>query len=339
MNSREKIRRIFERKDVEVGGYWTGHPAKETLKILSKKWGLDGTEEAIFKYLGDDCRWISGRYYYFHPEGKPIFDPGWNMERFNSLSSPGCFAECESIAELEKYPWPDVKYFDFSLAAKDMEKHQDKMIFTGLWSGFYHDMCDFFGMENYFVKMYTDPDIIHAATEKIVDFYVEANDKMFREIGNRADVMFMGNDLGTQRGMIMSKEMFREFILPYLKRLIEVGKKHNKKIMMHSCGSINAIIPDLIDVGVDILHPIQAQAAGMSAKELEQYKNDLSFVGGLDAQSFFVEATPQQIKDEVRRVRDILGPGIVLSPSHEEVLPNIPDENIRALAEAALEKI
>lgn len=73
----------------------------------------------------------------------------------------------------------------------------------------------------------------------------------------------------------------------------------------------------------------------MSAQELKQYKNDLAFVGGIDAQTFFVDATPQQIRDEVHRVRDILGPSIVISPSHEEILPNVPAENIFAMAEAA----
>ncbi|MCL2817872.1 MAG: uroporphyrinogen decarboxylase family protein, partial [Clostridiales bacterium] len=117
--------------------------------------------------------------------------------------------------------------------------------------------------------------------------------------------------------------------------LIAVGKKYNQKIMLHSCGSIHRIIPDLIDAGVDMLHPIQAQAAGMDADSLSQYKNDLIFVGGIDAQTFFVNATPQQIKDEVHRVRSILGPGIIISPSHEEILPNVPADNILAMAEAA----
>jgi uroporphyrinogen decarboxylase len=75
----------------------------------------------------------------------------------------------------------------------------------------------------------------------------------------------------------------------------------------------------------------------MDAESLSQYKGDLAFVGGIDAQTFFVNATPQQIKDEVRRVRDVLGPNIVISPSHEEILPNIPAENILAMAEAARE--
>ena len=172
-------------------------------------------------------------------------------------------------------------------------------------------------------------------TERIVDYYVASNEKYFSELGDRSDVMFFGNDFGTQRDLFISPELFRKFVMPSFKRLIAVGKKYNKKIMLHSCGSIYRIIPDLIDAGVDVLHPIQARAAGMSAQELKQFKNDLAFVGGIDAQSFFVNATPRQIRDEVHRVREVLGPNIVISPSHEEILPNVPAENILAMAEAA----
>jgi uroporphyrinogen decarboxylase len=198
-------------------------------------------------------------------------------------------------------------------------------------------MCDYLGMENYFIQMYENPIFVEALTNRIVDFYIEANEKFFTGVGELCDVMFMGNDFGTQLDLFISPENFRKFILPSYKRLIAVGKKYNKKIMLHSCGSIYRIIPDLIDAGVDILHPIQAQAAGMDAKSLVQFKNDLAFVGGIDAQTFFVNATPQQIKEEVRRVRDILGPNIVISPSHEEILPNVPPENILAMAQAARE--
>ena len=198
-------------------------------------------------------------------------------------------------------------------------------------------VADFFGMENYFIKMYEEPEIVQEVTRRVVDFYVEANDRFFAGLGDRADVMFFGNDFGTQRDLFLSPEKFREFVMPYFRKLIAVGKKYGKKIMLHSCGSIYRIIPDLIEAGVDILHPIQAQAAGMSAMELAVYKDRLSFVGGIDAQSFFVNATPEQIRQEVRRVRGILGPGLVVSPSHEEILPNVPAENVLAMAQAAHE--
>lgn len=335
MNAREKVMSVFNRKEVPVGAMWTGHPSDEIIPLLAHAWKIQPDREAIFNYLNDDIRWIGGVNCYHAPDGKPAFDYFWNMERGISLSCPGCFAECEEISEIDAYPWPDVSNFDFAEVIAQMDKHQDKMILGGIWSGFFQDLCNFFGMENYFVKMYTDPEVVEAATEHIVDYYVAANDKMLKETGHRSDVMFIGNDFGTQRNLMISPELFRKFVMPSLKRLIDVGKKHGKKVMVHSCGSIHQIIPDLIDAGVDILHPLQAQAYGMSAIELQQYKNDLAFVGGIDAQSFFVNATPQQIRDEVHRVKDILGPGLVVSPSHEELLGNVPPENVLAMAEAA----
>ena len=191
-------------------------------------------------------------------------------------------------------------------------------------------------MENYFILMYEDPDRVHEVTEEIVSAYVAANEKFFSGLGDRADVMFFGNDFGTQLDLLISPGAFREFVLPYQKRLIAVGKKYGKKIMLHSCGSIYRVIPDLIAADVDILHPIQAGAVGMSAADLARYKHDLAVVGGIDAQSFLVNATPEQIENEVARVAGLLGPNIVISPSHEEILPNVPAANMLAMARAAV---
>lgn len=337
MNSREKVMQIFSHKSDGSGAMWTGHPNSETIPIYAKAWNIEENAESIFQYLKDDCRWFMADGGYKHPEGLPIFNPSLGVDRSHSLSADGCFANAETIADIECYPWPNPDYCDFANLYAVIDKHQDKMVFTGMWSCFFHVVADFFGMENYFIKMYENPAVVEAATEKIVDFYVAANDKFFAGLGDRADVMFFGNDFGTQLDLFVSPENFRKFVLPSFKRLITVGKKYNKKIMLHSCGSIYRIIPDLIDAGVDILHPIQAQAFGMDAKNLAQYKNDLAFVRGIDAQTFFVNATPQQIKDEVRRVRDILGPNIVISPSHEEILPNVPAANMLSMAEASRE--
>ena len=206
-----------------------------------------------------------------------------------------------------------------------------------MWSSFFHIVADFFGMENYFIKMYEAPDVVEAVTERVVDYYVAAGEKFFEGLGGRADAMFFGNDFGTQLDLFLSPEKFRQFVLPSFRRLIAVGKKYNKKIILHSCGSIWRIIPDLIEAGVDMLHPIQAKAAGMSAGELARFKNDIAFMGGVDAQNFLVQAKPGQVKDEVKRVWEILGPNIIISPSHEEILPNVPAENILAISETVRE--
>ena len=334
MTPRERVQNIFHHCNGATSAMWTGHPNDNILPICAKHWGIEPTREAVFRYLNDDCRWIRADDAYHHPDGRPALDPAYQTKR-GTLSAGGCLASAERIQDVEAYPWPDPSYLDFTEIYRQIDEFPDKMVFTGMWSPFFHLIADFFGMENYFMKMYDFPEIVEAVTAHVVDYYVAANDLFFAGLGDRADVMFFGNDFGTQRDLFISPENFRKFVLPSFKRLIAVGKKYNKKIMLQSCGSIYRIIPDLIDAGVDILHPIQAQAAGMGALELKQYKNDLAFVGGIDAQTFFVNSTPQQIKDEVHRVRDILGPSLVVSPSHEEILPNVPPENIAAMAEAS----
>ena len=335
MTSRDIVKNIFMRKNNDGLAFWTGHPNPASVPNMAKEWGIEPTYEAIYTFLNDDCRWISADGGYKHPEGRPMFDTAWGTSGRPTLSAGGTFADTEDVTEVERYPWPDPKYLDFSDVYAAIEHHSDKAVFTGMWSCFYHIVADFFGMENYFVKMYENPAVVEAVTEHVVDFYVEANEKFFAGLGDRADIFFFGNDFGTQRDLMISPEMFRKFVLPSVKRLVAVAKKYGKFVMLHSCGSIYRVIPDLIEAGVDALHPIQAQAAGMDAKSLSQYKNDLAFVGGIDAQSFFVNAAPEEVEAEVYRVREILGPNIVISPSHEEILPNVPPANVLAMSRAA----
>lgn len=337
MTSREIVKNIFKHKNTDGLAYWTGHPNGASVPKMSAEWGIPQDYEAIYSFLNDDCRWISCDGGYRSPDGKPALDATRGGFIRDKLDSGGCFVNVETVAEVEKYPWPDASNCDFTDTYNAIDHFSDKMVFTGMWACFYHNMCDFFGMENYFMMMYENPAVIEAATEHMVDYYVEMNDRFLQGLGDRADTIFFGNDFGTQLDLMISPEHFKKFILPSIKRIVNGAKKYNKIVMLHSCGSIYRIIPDLIDAGVDVIHPIQAKATGMSAAELAQYKNDLSFLGGIDAQSFFVNATPQQIKDEVRRVRDILGPNIVISPSHEEILPNVPPANVLAMSQAAKE--
>jgi uroporphyrinogen decarboxylase len=105
---------------------------------------------------------------------------------------------------------------------------------------------------------------------------------------------------------------------------------------MHCCGAIRPILPRLIELGMDLLHPIQALAAGMDAESLREFKGQVTFVGGIDTQQLLRFATPDDVEREVRRVVRALGP-LVVSPSHEALLPDIPPENVAAMARAAKE--
>ena len=332
---RERVKSILTRKG-GTGAFWTGSPNYKTVPIYAKKWNIAPELEAIYRFLDDDCRWFPADAAYKHPDGLKPFIPSAGETR-DASDERNILAGAETVEDIEKFPWPDVKYLDFTDIYAEIDKFPDKHVFTGMWSPFFHNVADLFGMENYFIKMHENPAVVLAANERAAHFYTEANELFFAGLGGRADTMFFGNDFGTQLDMFISPEHFIKFILPFFKKIIGVGKKYGKIVMLHSCGSIRRIIPLLIDAGIDALHPIQAQAVGMDAKSLAKYKNDLAFVGGVDAQSFFVSATPAQMKSEVRRVRSILEPNIVISPSHEAILPNVPAENVLAMAEAARE--
>lgn len=149
------------------------------------------------------------------------------------------------------------------------------------------------------------------------------------------DAVLIGNDLGSQRGLMISPEQVRRFVLPGARRLIKQAKKYGLTVFYHSCGSIEPIIPDLIDCGVDVIHPIQALAAGMEPQHLRlTYGNRVSFCGGVDTQELLARQTPEQVFATVMALRRIFPTGLVLSPSHEAILPDVNPANIAAMFKA-----
>lgn len=336
MNSRQKVADIAARRNTGSSAFWTGHPHPEAERNYLAETELKDIEQ-VYRGLSDDCRWISACSSYKHPEGKPMFDTTLGKDR-HTLSEGGFFADSTDLSDIDKFPWPSLEYLDFSEKLAEIQLFSDKAVFSGFWSHFFHIACDFFGMENYFVKMYTDPEIVTAVTDKIVDFFVEANDRFLYAAKDSFDVVFMGNDFGTQIDCLISPDCLKRFVLPSYKRLIQVAKKHGKKVMLHSCGSIYRVIPDLIDIGMDILHPLQALATNMDAKKLAgEFKNDLAFCGGVDTQYLLVNGTPNEVRDEVLRLREIFGVNYIVSPSHEALLGNVPYKNVLAMAKAAKE--
>jgi len=150
------------------------------------------------------------------------------------------------------------------------------------------------------------------------------------------DGFFFGNDFGSQQALLISPRHFDEFVGSYTRELIDGARKHGYQIILHSCGAIRPVISELIELGIDGLHPLQAKARGMDAESLgAEFGGKLAFVGGIDTQELLVHASPAEVRADVERVRDLLGPNVVISPSHEALLLNVPYENVVAMAEAA----
>lgn len=335
MTSRERVKAIFAGEPTDRCGFWLGNPHPDTWPAYHAYFGME-EEERIRRSLGDDFRWICPQWNaYKHPEGKPIFAL---TREHQGLAAGGPFAHCEDPEEVESFPWPDPNYLDFTETLAALRHAGDVYRASGMWSPFFHDTADFFGMENYFVKMYTHPEVVEAVTRHICQFYLEANERFFGQAKDLVDGFFFGNDFGTQLDLLIGPDSFDRFIMPWFRRFTQQGHAHGYQVILHSCGSIHKIINRLIDAGVDALHPLQAKAAGMDAESLARdYGGRIAFLGGIDTQDLLVNAAPEQVGAEVRRVKRLLGPHLVVSPSHEALLPNVPPENVLAMAKAVLE--
>jgi len=337
MTSRERIRKIISGEPADRCGFWLGNPHDDTWPVLHGYFGTK-TEEELRRKLNDDFRWMTPQFspgVYSDPEGGEIFGAGLDKECHGQA---GPFADCEDPGEVDDYPWPDPDHLRFDDFLETLGGAGDVYRASGFWTCFYHNVMDLFGMNNYMVKMYTHPEVVHAVTDRVCGFYYEANERFFELAGGLVDAFFFGNDFGTQLDLIMSPEHFDEFIMPWFRKFTEQGHRHGYRVILHSCGAIHKVIDRLIDAGVDCLHPLQAKAANMDAETLARdFGGRIAFMGGIDTQDLLVNGTPGDVRAEVRRVKELLGPAYIVSPSHEAILPNVPPENIAALAEAAVE--
>ena len=337
MTSRERVKTIIAGEPPDRIGLWLGKPHQDTWPILFDHFGTK-TEEELRRKIGDDFRWICPQFMpgaYNDPDGHQMFDAGLDKEMHGQR---GPFADCEDVNEVHDYPWPNTKYLNFDACLEKLRNAGDVYRASGFWTCFYHNIMDLFGMESYMIKMYTHPDVVHAVTDHVCEFYYEANELFFKAAGDLMDGFFFGNDFGTQVDLICGPAQFDEFIMPWFKRFTDQGHKHGYQVILHSCGAIHKVIERLIEADVDCLHPLQAKAANMEAERLAaDFKGRIAFIGGIDTQVLLVNGTPEEVKADVRRVKRLLGPNLVVSPSHEAVLPNVPPGNIQAMVEAAHE--
>ncbi len=337
MTSRERIKSIIAGKPADRCGFWLGNPHPDTWPIYHRFFGTSA-EEAIRQRLADDFRWICPQFFpgaYRAPDGRGMFDAGLAKKCYGQA---GPLAAAESLKDVDAFPWPEPKYLNFDDCLRALEAEKTHYRASGFWTSFYHRIMDLFGMEQYMVYMYERPEIVEAVTDRVCSFYYEANERFFQAARGLVEGYFFGNDFGTQLDLICGPEQFDRFILPWFRRFTEQGHRYGLQVILHSCGAIHRVIDRLIAAGVDCLHPLQARAANMNAEILSRdFKGRIAFMGGIDTQELLVRGRPEEVKAEVRRVKRLLGPRLIVSPSHEALLPNVPPENIVAMAEAARE--
>ena len=189
------------------------------------------------------------------------------------------------------------------------------------------------GMEAILLDLALNPRFVEELLRGLTDHILRTMEILFSRF--QFDGVALSDDYGSQRSMLMSPAHSRKFVKPRLAEIYGLAKKHNRTVFHHSCGNIVPVIGDLIDLGLDILHPIQPEA--MDVVELKrEFGSRLTFCGGVRTQDLLPHGTPQEIRDEVRRLKELMGKGggYILEPGIT-LQADVPTANLLALVEEA----
>ena len=250
-----------------------------------------------------------------------------------------------SLDEIKAYPFPrgddPTRFEGLREEALRIRRDTPCAVISGI-SGVVYEICWYMrGLENLFADMIERPQVLEAIIDRTLQFWLDWFRLFLDEAGDIVDVIMIGDDLAGQKGPLFSPAIYRSVVKPRQKRLVQYIRSRTKaKIWYHSCGSVLQYIPDLIDNGVDALNPVQLSARGMDPGELKKaFGEEICFWGGgIDSQHVLPHASPDEVREQVRRNLGIFKPGggYVFANVHN-IQADVPPGNVIAMFDAAHE--
>ena len=345
MNARERVLAAMNLEPVDrvptdiwaVGEVWT---------TLRERFGddvdvrealhIDGMASVWAEYVGPSLPGV--------PEGDII--DYWGIRYRSVPYETGVYYEqsawplrdAKSIDDLEGYAWPNGDWFDYS-KIKDaaLAVHDKQVVLCGYMTIFYMHLL-LRGLEQSLIDPHDDPDFTHHLLGRTADFLYEYHRRMFEACDGLVDVAQVTDDFGSQTAPLISLDTFRTFYRPHLQRFIDLCREHGVKVFHHDDGAIRPFLPDLTEMGIEILNPVQSACPGMEMNGLKRdFGDKLCFHGGIDNQDVLPFGTPDDVRAAVREAIDALasnGTGYILAPCHN-IQAVTPLENIIAMYDEA----
>jgi len=259
----------------------------------------------------------------------------------------GAYRECVehplarfgSVEEIEAgYTWPTADLFDYSGLAEQMAGKGDYPVQGGGSEPFllYKDLR---GQEQAFMDLVLNPDMVHYCLDRLFDFCYENTRRIYEQIPGKVMITYVAEDLGAQEGLLMSLGHIRSFLLPRMKRMMDLTHEAGAYVFHHSDGSIMDVLPDMVEAGIDVLNPIQWRCKGMDRQALKDgFGGRIVFHGAMDNQQTLPFGSPEEVKAEVADNIRMLGQGggYILAPCHN-IQAVSPPENVVAMYGAAYE--
>jgi uroporphyrinogen decarboxylase len=314
-------------------------------------------DESVLQRLHSDARGVLDAYpqrVYERNRNRPAHSPfvdDWGTG--SSEVEPGVWfpgihpmKEAKTLEDIEKYPWPDMddptRVAHVKAEAQKLAEQNQYAIIGTPWLLFPLERAFAMqGMDTFLMNLAGNPEFAEALLKKIASLCKILMGHFLEAAGDNLDIIKIGDDIGTQNSLLMSPKMYRKILKPIHADYIAFIKERTKaKLFFHTDGDVFPLIPDFIEIGVDILNPIQTSAGKMSniAELKSQFGKSLTFCGAVDTHRILPSGTPQQVRDEVKRVIEIMAPGGgYMVASVHTIMDEVPPENILAMVDAVEE--
>lgn len=249
-----------------------------------------------------------------------------------------------TLAVLDAHSWPDPADPGWVRGLREQSRalyeETEYAVVLQLRAGIMHQATYLRGFEGFYTDLLLNPRVAEALLERCTEIFLEIDRRALQEAGAYVDVIFVGDDLGGNDGPLISPHLYHKFIKPRQRRIFDlIHSLTEAKLVYHTCGAVVAFLDDLMEIGVEVLNPVQVSAAGMDTRVLKRrYGEQLAFWGGIDTRFVLPRGSREEVRAEVKRRIEDLGPGggYVLSSVHN-IQPDVPPENVCAMFEAARE--
>ncbi len=249
-------------------------------------------------------------------------------------------ADVENPRDLDTQAWPDPGWFDYAGFPARIRARQagGEYCLVGGPGNIFETAWYMRGFERILLDMVINPELVHALMSRVCDYYIDYNRRTLSAANGALDLIFTADDLAGQRGPLMSRAMWAEFIQPYHKRLnAAIHEFKGVRVIYHSDGAVQSLVDGLVAMGIDVLQALQFNAEGMRPADLKQrFGERLCFEGGVSVQATLPFGSADAVRAEVRQLIEVLGAdgGYILGPSHN-IQAGTPPENICALFDTA----
>ena len=336
MNSKERVMTAVSHQEPDRTPMFLGRI--DDFKVWEKYFGVKNGDE-LRTLLECDCRKTNYSGVYKTEPGMTVWGTDDDWEKGYNSAKIAPLAGALTTKDVENHKWPTLDDVDFDLLKERHYAMDDQyaLICSLGFQPVFGTLNDLFGMEDSMIKMYTEPAQIEAAVEGIEKFLLDSIRGALEKCADKSEFFWVGDDFSTQRGMMISPELWRRFLGPTYRKIFELIKSFDVKVWFHSCGTFETVRPDLVDMGIDVWETVQAHLEGNEPDKLKNtFGKDVTFFGAVNCQQTLSFGTPADVRSEVRERIDILGKngGLIIGPDHS-IQGNMPPENIFALYDEA----